>query len=30
MALPFENDTSNVIRKISYAHLKHDTLKKIL
>lgn len=30
MVLPFENDTSNVIRKISYAHLKHDTLKKIL
>lgn len=30
MTLPFENDTSSIIRKIASAQLKHDKLKKYL
>ena len=28
MTLPFENDTTEIIRKIVSAQLKHDKLKK--
>lgn len=30
MTLPFENDTTEIIRKIVFAQLKHDKLKKYL
>ena len=30
MTLPFENDTTEIIRKIVSAQLKHDKLKKYL
>ena len=30
MILPFENDTSRVIRRITSAHLKHDRLKTVI
>lgn len=29
MTLPFENDTTEIIRKIVFAQLKHDKLKNI-
>ena len=30
MTLPFENDTSRIIRRITSAHLEHDKLKTVI